>query len=501
MTEETKQPETETPVEESLDFIVYTDGGAKPSRGRAGYGYHGYLYRDQVPKQGAGAKATPTKNGYVASAPKDTAVEVVTYVDLYASMEKDETNNAMELIAACEALEYADEKNVKSVLVYVDSKYVGDGLTEWVAGWLANDWKKQDGADVANRKLWERLLLAKGALEQKWITVNIEWVRGHSGDLGNTMADFHASRGVLLAIKNIVTRERWESDAKGYWNLKSTYNRMLSKSCWYFNTNTGNDCKTNDGRYVYHLGKHGDNDTMLGKRMSDASFSVVYLKEPSDALESLRTYQDKVSDGTSQRVIVGKLDAIHQPRNHIDLQENKDRFLSRTGRHLDLVNVEDVALTKEMRPARLAFRAIETLVGLEAMLEDYVFGKEGDSQRLNFVVTDITDQLFEKEENSKGKVKCKLKPELGTSTRAIEADVGYDTGKHKGTVKTTLVLDMDLPGRNALSALADRNPTVKVLSLRESDASFRFASIVEAGDDVGIWSSVYSNLKLVTGAE
>lgn len=501
MTEEIKKSESEVPEEESLDFVVYTDGGAKPSRGRAGYGYHGYLYRDAVPKQGSGAKAVPTKEGYVINAPKDKAVEVVSYVDLYASVEEDSTNNAMELIAACEALEYAEQKNVKSVLVYVDSKYVGDGLTEWVAGWMARDWKKPDGSDVANRELWERLLQAKGSLEKKQINVDIQWVRGHSGDLGNTMADFHASRGVLLAWKRIVERRHWETEAKGYWNLKSTYNRMLSKSCWYFNTNTNDSFKTDDGRYVYHLGKHGDNDNMLGKRMSDASFSVVYLKEPSEALETLREYQDQVSDGTSQRVIIGRLDAIHQPRNYLDLQENKDRFLSRAGRHLDLMNVEDVQLTKEMRPARLAFRAIETLVGLEALLEDYVFGKEGDPQRLPFVVTDITDQLFDKEENSKGKVKCKLKKEIGTGTRSVDADINYDTTKHKGVASTTLVLDMDLPGRNALSALAERNPTVKVLTVRESDVSFRFASILEAGDDVGIWSSVYSNLKLVTGAE
>jgi hypothetical protein len=120
---------------------------------------------------------------------------------------------------------------------------------------------------------------------------------------------------------------------------------------------------------------------------------------------------------------------------------------------------------------------------------------------LNFVVTDITDLLFEKEETSKGKVKCKLKKELGTGVRSIDADIEYDTGKHKGTTTTTLVLDMDLPNRNALSALADRNPTVKVLTVRESDGSFRFASVMEAGDDIGIWSSIYSNLKLISGSE
>lgn len=483
-----------------MNFIVYTDGGSKPSRGRGGYGFHGYLYREAVPKQGSGAKAVPTKDGYVASAPKDKAVEVVEYVDLYASMQDETTNNAMELMAAIEALEYADVKNVRYMKLFYDSEYVGKGLGEWVSGWQANDWKKADGSDVQNRALWERMLKAKGTLESKWVTIDLQWVRGHNGDLGNTMADANASRGVLLAQKRIVDRQLIENDAKGYWNLKADYNRMLSKSCWYFNTNVGESFKTDDGRYVYHLGKHGDNDNMLGKRMSDASFSVVYLKEPSDVLETLRQYQDQVSDGTSNRVIIGRLDAIHQPKNYLDVLKNGDKFLARAGRHLDITNVDAVQLTKEMRPARLAFRAIETLVGLEALLEDYVFDRKDNPQRIEYVLMDITDQLFDKETNSKGKVKCKLKKELGTSTRAIDVDVDYDTEATKGTMNVALVFDMDLPSRNALSALADRDPVVKVMTWRESDTSFRYATIVEAGDDVGIWSSVYSNLKLVNGA-
>lgn len=499
MTEETEIAKNDVPEPESLNFIVYTDGGCKPSRGRGGYGFHGYLYRNAVPKQGAGAKATPTKDGYVGSAPKDQAVEVVSYADLYASMEKETTNNVMELMAAIEALEYAAHKNVNHMILFYDSQYVGNGLGEWVSGWQANDWKKADGTDVQNRELWERMLKAKGNLETKKIGLDLEWVRGHNGDLGNTMADGHASRGVLLAQKRLVERQLTESEAKGYWSSKIDYNRMLSKPCWYFNTNVGESFKTDDGRVVYHLGKHGSNDNMLGKRMSDASFSVVYLKEPSPVLETLRRYQDQVSDGTSNRVIIGRLDAIHQAHHYLDIHTNGDRFLARAGAHLDLTNVDAVQLTKEMRPARLAFRAVETLVGLEALLEDYVTKATDNPQRIDYVIKDITDRLFDKETNGKGKVKCKLKKELGTATRAVDVDVAYDTGAHQGAMSVSLALDMDLPSRNALSALGDRDPSVKVMAWRESDTSFRYATILEAGDDIGIWSSVYSNLKLVNG--
>lgn len=488
-TSETKEVDEST----SHHFVVYTDGGCRPSRGFGGYGFHGYLYQPETPKQGAGAKATPTADGY--SENKAGAVTIHKYVDLWASIDGLTTNNVAELLAACEALEYADVKNVKTVRMFVDSTYVRDGLTDWIVGWMANDWKKSNGEDVSNRDLWERLIKARTALEQKWVDVKIEWVKGHSGDLGNCQADLLATRGVILAKKKLNERRLIESEAKGYWNLKAEHNRMLSKSSWYFNTNLNGAILSPDGRFTYHLGKHGSNDSMLGKRMSDVSFSVVYTKEPDPVLESIRQYQDAITDGTSNHVIIGRLDAIQQPKNYIDIETNGSLHLDASGKSLDLFNPEEVQITKQMRPARLAYHAIETLINLESILEEVILqGKDGPRQIHS---ADITDYLYDIEEGKKGKVKQKLKKSIGTATRAIDVTAKYNIADVESEEVITLVMDMDLPSRNSLSALADRQPKVYVITWRESDHSFRYATIVDCGDDTGIWSSVYSNLRLI----
>jgi ribonuclease HI len=479
--------------ETSHHFVVYTDGGCRPSRGFGGYGFHGYLFQEDSPKQGSGARATPTADGY--SDNKAGAVTVHKYVDLWSSIEGLTTNNVAELLAACEALEYSDQKNVKSVRVFVDSTYVRDGLTDWIVGWMANDWKKSNGEDVSNRDLWERLIKARAALEQKWVDVKIEWVKGHSGDLGNCQADLLATRGVILSKKGMDERRLIESEAKGYWNLKTEHNRMLSKSNWYFNTNAEGSFLSHDGRYVYHLGKHGNNDNMLGKRMSDASFSVVYTKEPDKVLEAIRHYQDQITDGTSNHVIIGRLDAIQQPKNYVDIEHNGSLHLDAPGKGLDLFTPEEVQITKQMRPARLAYHAIETLINLESILEELlVDGTEGPRIIRK---TDITDYLYDFEEAKKGKIKQKLKKSIGTATRSIDVKAAYNIVKAEAEETITLVMDMDLPSRNTLSALADRQPKVYVITWRESDSSFRYATIVDCGDDIGIWSSVYSNLRLI----
>jgi ribonuclease HI len=477
---------------ESLDFVVYTDGGCKPSYGHGGFGFHGYLYKPEVPKQGSGAKATPTADGYLEGKSGNRAVTVEFYVDYWKSIDGMTTNNVAELQAAIHALRYADENDVKSVLMIVDSKYVMDGLNEWSKNWINNGWKTSAGKDVENKDLWIELIKLRDTLEAKPIEVKLQWTRGHSGDLGNTIVDLYAKRGVLTAQKGIRDEVFLETPAKGYWNVKVDYNRMLGKSCWYFNTNIPEKNRFSpDGRYVYHLGQHGPDDKLYGKRTSDSSFSVVYLKEPDPVLETVRNYQDQVSDGHSNNVIIGRVDQLRLPKHYHEILTYGDRYIACPGPHLDLTTVEKVLLTKDCVPARLAYRGIDTLISLEVILEDYLTGKE------HIVVTDVTDEVYQIEEGKKGKVTYKLNPKIGTSERSLSMRVKFDTKVKQGEEDVKLLFDMDIPSRNTLSALASRNPRVKVITWRESDTAFRMASIVEAEDDVGIWSSVHSNLKIV----
>ncbi|MAP20169.1 MAG: hypothetical protein CL582_04425, partial [Alteromonadaceae bacterium] len=220
--EEVKPPE-------KLSLVMYTDGGCKPSRGHGGYGFHGYLYTDEKPKQGAGAKAVPTKEGYVVGA-KDNAVTVHNYIDCACPFEEITTNNITEMEGVKQAMETAMQQDVEKLLVLTDSNYVLKGLTEWVPGWIKRDWRKPDGEEVQNKNEWLSLLSVRDRLEASGIKLKIDKVRGHSGDLGNTMADMLASAAVIMARKGLSDKIFKVSEAKGYWNNKVDYNRLLSKA-------------------------------------------------------------------------------------------------------------------------------------------------------------------------------------------------------------------------------------------------------------------------------
>ncbi len=103
--------------------------------------------------------------------------------------EAETTNNRMELMAVIKALEAL--KRPVSVRVTTDSRYVQNGITEWIANWKRNGWRTAAKKPVKNSDLWQRLDQLVQAHEVQWA-----WVKGHSGHPENELADALANRGV-----------------------------------------------------------------------------------------------------------------------------------------------------------------------------------------------------------------------------------------------------------------------------------------------------------------
>jgi ribonuclease HI len=95
----------------------------------------------------------------------------------------------MELMAAIQALEAL--KRPCKVELHTDSKYVMQGITEWIVGWKRRGWTTADKKPVKNDDLWRRLDEARARHEVKW-----KWVKGHAGHELNERADMLANRGV-----------------------------------------------------------------------------------------------------------------------------------------------------------------------------------------------------------------------------------------------------------------------------------------------------------------
>tara|TARA_A100000171_G_scaffold52008_2_gene68539 strand:+ start:194 stop:637 length:444 start_codon:yes stop_codon:yes gene_type:complete len=104
--------------------------------------------------------------------------------------EANTTNNRMELTAVIKALESLNRPGCQ-VRIFSDSKYVLNGINEWIANWKKRGWKTAAKKPVLNVALWQELDALVAQHDIEW-----QWVKGHSGDPGNEKADELANLGI-----------------------------------------------------------------------------------------------------------------------------------------------------------------------------------------------------------------------------------------------------------------------------------------------------------------
>ena len=140
-----------------MKYKIYTDGACSGNPGPGGWGA---VIFDQDDKQ---------KN--------------------ISGSEKNTTNNRMELLAAIMSL-----KKIKSnseVVIFTDSTYVKNGITEWMKNWKKNGWKNSNKKPVKNKDLWVKLDKLCEANNVSW-----KWVKGHSTNEFNNLADELATKAI-----------------------------------------------------------------------------------------------------------------------------------------------------------------------------------------------------------------------------------------------------------------------------------------------------------------
>ena len=492
---------------EPTGLVIYADAGVRPTNpGPGGWGIHGYVYNDAVPKKGSGSGYALTLAGYKPRAAKevigteeldDTKTPVgpvqvtpLHYVDGYGTIPH-ATNNAAEIIAATNGLEYALRYPNTHCKIITDSKYVVTGGSEYLTKWKANNWIKSDGNEVSNKLHWQALDASVSALLGVGSTVSFEWIKGHNGNLGNEMADKYATIGVYQTIGKQTRQEVATSVAEGYWKNETERHALLHHPRSYFAT-------TERGLVPgeYYCGTHGTDDELLGTRMSDGAYSYVLLNEPDELLESVRIGQASKTNVLGA-IFMMRLDQLYSPKTQVEIRRFGDAaFYRKNSKTLDMYLVtrmgdktDEEPLTKELWPPRLASRAIDSINYLKSIYLEYT---AGDTSRL--VVTDITPHIYEEGK----KDTTKLKNEFGSGVASFEVKCNYAAEDKVTTAASlTLFLGIDLPDRNTLKKLEKMNTKIQLLSWKESPLAFRYVTIVTCDSGKGIWAGCYTNFKFL----
>ena len=146
------------------NIVIYTDGACKGNPGEGGWG---------------------------------AVIENKKSVKKLYGYEKNTTNNRMEIVAAIKALKTFSEKS--DIIIYTDSKYLMNGINDWINNWKKNNWKTSNKKDVKNVDLWK-------IIDELNLKHNIDWnwVKGHSGNPGNEMADDLANLAISRKSEKLI---------------------------------------------------------------------------------------------------------------------------------------------------------------------------------------------------------------------------------------------------------------------------------------------------------
>lgn len=487
-------------VETKNGIILYTDAGSRPNPGYTGWGIHGYIYTLEESKKGTGlTDQVLTEDGYISKfilqdlISKNIAPSIVypvKYIDGYGNFNFNTTNNVGELTAAIEGLLLAKTQNVISVKIITDSEYVVKGTNEFLEKWRVNGWTRQDNTQIANIDLWQTFNSILLELESLNIKVTIDWIKGHAGNFGNEISDRYATVGILKARKKEHVKIIELSDSEGYWKYKVDRHPFISHRRMFFNTLSNYQVPGH-----YYLGEHGKDDDLIGKKSSDGSFAYIVVDEPDHVLEMIKSYQSKIANYNDAFIMV-RLDFIFNPTNHKELVKFEDCSLDQSNQYrLDLFGLNKEPVTRELRPAKLAIRAIETLSDISEKLDQFLAGDK------RYIETNITESFFDITTSMKKKEEViiyKLKPTIIVGATYIDIVANYESGGIVKSKNIRLSYGIDIPNRNSIKHMEELKPKIQLITWKESDKSFRFATVITTDKDKGIWCGSYSNLVIVS---
>ena len=252
-------------------LVFFCDGSCRSNPGYAGSGIFGYNYT-LVPKaknnKHPNGKYYFTKNGLQDE--KDPEVEVLKIYEAIIALPGDKrTNNNAELNSIIYALKCSEKiEDLKSLTIYTDSNYIVNAYNENLNKWILNNWRRQDNKEIVHESEWRYIHHITSELKQKCVEVNFIWIKGHSDNYGNNIADLYSAIGSNASRNNrarvVLNRELTFEEYKNSYEYKDI---LLYFKNLYFSSENIDDT-------TYCFLSSSDNDKTIGKRDSSSIFAV-----------------------------------------------------------------------------------------------------------------------------------------------------------------------------------------------------------------------------------
>jgi ribonuclease HI len=398
-------------------------------------------------------------------------------------------NHVAEVLAAIKVLEFALEKGVEKLQMFLDSEYVILGMNKIHNGEMP----------ATNKDWWLHLEELRNKILEKNIDVSFDWVKGHSGVEGNEKADILATRGVLMqrnanTVEPVDVYECTTSEpAKKEKEEKfDPLHPMITGREWFFKTNLEHTLP--DGRHYFASltyeknKKEGSKDVKknAGKVASDSHYCLLVSKGGLDILHTLKADFDKMV-GTEQAPVLVNMDVIKKKDHWKEMNKNIANYIEYKTDMGVMPNGD--LLGNVLRPPLLAYRLAEYFrTGI-----DLIDWFEKKDPRLT--VHEVTDFFIKTDD----KGKQEMTKNYGIADRSVIFQrVPLPDGRE---IQVQLTAGIDIPVRNQINAIVKQNvkePVKVYLVIWDIfSKSYHCGTIITCADDVAVYYTGESTYRII----
>lgn len=418
-----------------------------------------------------------------------------------------------ELVAFIAAFEKTPFR-AKKYIIYADSNYMINTVTQWVRGWMRKNWIKADGTPCANQDILKQIVEILDAIKAQGIELDVRKIKAHDGHYGNECADNLAKQG---SAASALTKEHnfqpfWREvfngeepepvpnvpepvDKPGSGMDITSLPAIMSHKWHYLLGNEPSPTMTlaNGEKWEYVLsGNHAKEKSdmvLVGKFLPDAMFSVTMHRE---APKNLKFIADQHSQLAWEGVPMMKQYNAITLVNGDYLRRKK--FVAAAEKGLPVDDMEfkdegnawmfgDTCISYMLRPPLLSYRALEIRDDLANMLKDVV------DAHPSVVFNDITGLLFDEE----GKPR---KDYYRNVDRSIKVPVNFPNST--SPIDVILSRGIDIPSRTELNRIKQPKGKFGIATWRR-DAQLVTYALVYLGEDThGLWMGYYSAKRILT---
>ncbi|ANZ50390.1 putative ribonuclease H [Erwinia phage vB_EamM_Phobos] len=404
----------------------------------------------------------------------------------------------------------------KKYIIYADSTYMINTVTDWIWGWERNGWRRADGTPCANLDILKRILAILKSIKEEGITLIVRKIKAHAGHYGNEMADKLAKQGAAASAltnehnfqpfwREVFNDEETPEESmfiepeKPGAGMDITSLPSIMSHKWHYmlgDEPTPSLTLANGEKWEYVMSGHHAKDkndlVLVGKFLPDAMFSVTLHRK---APENLKFVADEHAKQAWEGVPAMKQYSAITMVNGDHLRRKK--FVEAAKNGLPLSEMEfksdgnawmfgDTCISYMLRPALLSYRVLEIRDELATMLKDVVDGHH------SVTFNDITLKFFDEE----GKPR---KDYYRNVDRSIKLPVNFP-GSDK-QIDVILSRGIDMPGRTELNRIMEPGGKFGIATWRRDKQLVQYALVYLGAQSHGLWMGYYSAKRILTAEQ